>query len=239
MRVLNWSECFLFVPISRRLQSCELSTVDFTDYWDFVVATVFRMVNLVVFWRPKATLLKFFSNWTRRFVLEKRSLFRISTSGVFQIDSASGLVSGDFVVGLLCLRRTRDCRGANQSQGSSIVRIRLNSPSSAWSASRSFVAKNRGSYHNVRAPRCGSWPWHASTSRCTNESAQIANASKLKTLVQKGSTTCGAAFNSYLRWDLPFLEPFEITLSQNLWNSSNVRRAKASSNIRCNNPELC
>lgn len=99
MWVLNWSECLLFVPISRRLRSCELSIVDFTDSWDFVVATAFRMVALVVFWRPRATLLKFFSNSTQGFVLEKRSSIRIFASGIFRIDSASGLVSGKFVVG--------------------------------------------------------------------------------------------------------------------------------------------
>ncbi len=87
----------LFVPISRRLRSSELSTVNFTNSWDFVVATVFRMVGLVVFWRLKATLLKFFSNWTRGFVLGKKYSFRISTSGIFWIDFASGFVSGGFV----------------------------------------------------------------------------------------------------------------------------------------------
>jgi len=60
---------------------------------------------------------------------------------------------------------------------------------------------------------------------------------------RKGSHTCGAVFNACLntclRRVLPFLGPSKATLSRNLPNSSGVRRAEASSNVRCNNPELC
>ncbi len=98
MRVLNWSECLLFDLMSWRLRSCGLSTVDFTDSWNFMVTTVFCMVDLVVFWKPKATLLKFFSNSTRGLVLEKRSSFGIPTSGIFWINFASVLISGELLV---------------------------------------------------------------------------------------------------------------------------------------------
>ncbi len=60
---------------------------------------------------------------------------------------------------------------------------------------------------------------------------------------RKGSHTSGAAFNACLntclRRVLPFLGPSKATLSRNLPNSSGVRRAEASSNVRCSNPELC
>jgi hypothetical protein len=73
-------------------------------------------------------------------------------------------------------------KGANQSEGSSTVTIQSDSPSNAYSASQSFVAKSRGSSHNAKALGCGSWPWHATTSRCTDEIAQTTHALKFKTL---------------------------------------------------------
>ncbi len=60
---------------------------------------------------------------------------------------------------------------------------------------------------------------------------------------RKGSHTYGAAFNACLstclRRVLPFLGLSKATLSRNLPNSSGVRRAEASSNVRCSNPKLC
>jgi hypothetical protein len=56
---------------------------------------------------------------------------------------------------------------------------------------------------------------------------------------RKGSHTCGVAFNTCSRRVLPFLGPSKATLSRNLPNSSGVRCSEASSNVRCNNSELC
>ncbi len=60
---------------------------------------------------------------------------------------------------------------------------------------------------------------------------------------RKGSHTYGAAFNACLitcfKRVLPFLGPSKATLWWNLPNSLGVRRAEASNNVRCSNPELC
>jgi len=77
----------------------------------------------------------------------------------------------------------RDYKGANQSEGSSIVTMQSDSPLNAWSTSRSFVPKGRGFSHNTRALGYESWPWHTTMSRCTDEIAPTTNASKLKTSV--------------------------------------------------------
>jgi hypothetical protein len=75
-----------------------MSTVDFTDSLDFVVAAVFRMVDLAVFLkakgRPSEVLLKFNpSVGSRRKVLVWNFCF-----GIFQIDFASGPPSGDLLL---------------------------------------------------------------------------------------------------------------------------------------------
>ncbi len=60
---------------------------------------------------------------------------------------------------------------------------------------------------------------------------------------RKGSHTCGAPFNACLitcfKRVLPFLGPSKDTFWRNLPNSSGVRCAEASNNVRCSNLELC
>jgi len=108
-------------------------------------------------------------------------------------------------------RRAQDYNGANQSEGSSIVTMRSDSPLSTWSASRSLVAKGRGSSHNVRAPGCGSWPWHITTSRCTDERLlrqQMHIKSKNSSLERK----------PYLWCNLQFLFETRSTFLGTVWN---------------------
>jgi hypothetical protein len=56
------------------------------------------------------------------------------------------------------LRSRQDYKGVNQSEGSSTVTMQSDSPSNAWSASRSFVPKGRGFSHNARALGYENWP---------------------------------------------------------------------------------
>jgi hypothetical protein len=75
-----------------------MSTVDFTDSLDFVVAAVFRMVDLAVFLkakgRPSEVLLKFNQSVGSR----RKVLVWNFCCGIFQIDFASGPPSGDLLL---------------------------------------------------------------------------------------------------------------------------------------------
>jgi hypothetical protein len=59
MQVLTWFVCLMFIPLSLLLPSLELSIVDFTGFWGFVVLKLslsLRWPVLLSFWRIKATL---------------------------------------------------------------------------------------------------------------------------------------------------------------------------------------
>jgi hypothetical protein len=88
MQVLKWFTCLMFIPISQLLLSWELSTVNFTGFWGFVVVKSFfisQMVSLIVLLNNKGCPLKILLKWTRGLLNKEEFLFRISAIGVFRV----------------------------------------------------------------------------------------------------------------------------------------------------------
>ncbi len=68
LQVLKWFACLMFIPVSQLLLSWELSIVNFTGFWGFVVVRIslsLRWSVLLSFWKLKAAPLKILSKRAR------------------------------------------------------------------------------------------------------------------------------------------------------------------------------
>ncbi len=75
-----------------------MSTVDFTNSSDFVVATIFRMVNLAVFLKAKGHPSKVLLKFNPKVGSGRKVLVWSFCFGIFQIDFASGPPSGNLLL---------------------------------------------------------------------------------------------------------------------------------------------